>query len=107
MSDPREFGDALRAVRAASTSRPWLNRLAELLSVVSLMTWSAAVLLVMRAAVFDAPVVALDAIWLLAASAFLSTVSLLFAMVLDRKTIEEAGAALRPATTVDTDRALD
>jgi predicted ferric reductase len=107
MSDTREFGDASRAVRAASTWRPWLNRLAELLSVVSLMAWSVAVLLVMRAAVSDAPVVALDAVWLLAASAFLSTVSLLFAMVLDRKMVEEAGPALRPATTVDTDRALD
>ena len=107
MSDTREFGDASRAARAASTWRPWLNRLAELLSVVSLMAWSVAVLLVMRAAVSDAPVVALDAIWLLAASALLSTVSLLFAMVLDRKMVEEAGAALRPATTVDTDRALD
>ena len=107
MSDPREFGDASRAVRAASTWRPWLNRLAELLSVVSLMAWSVAVLLIMWAAVSDTPVVALDAIWLLAASAFLSTVSLLFAMVLDRKMVEEAGPALRPATTVDTDRALD
>jgi hypothetical protein len=74
---------------------------------VSLIAWSVAAVLVMWAAVSDAPAVAFDAVWLFAASAFLSTASLLVAMMPGSETAEEAGPALRPNTSVETDRVFD
>lgn len=53
---------------------------------VSLITWSVAVVLVMWAAVAGTPAVALDTVWLLAVSALLSAASLLLAMVPGRAT---------------------
>ena len=100
-------GGTSRRIHSASTWRPWLSRLGELLGVVSLIAWSVAVVLVMWAAVAGTPAVALDTVWLLVASALLSTASMIFATVLGRETVEDTGPALRATTTLDTDRALD
>jgi hypothetical protein len=81
--------------------------LAGLLSVGSLIAWSVAVVLVMWSAVARTPAVALDTVWLLAASALLSSASLLVAMGLDREPVTDAGPDLRPTMALDTDRAVD
>lgn len=74
---------------------------------VGLIAWSVAVVLVMWAAVAGTAVVALDTVWLLAASALLSAALLLFAMALGCKTVDDARRDLRTATTLETRRALD
>jgi hypothetical protein len=81
--------------------------LAGLLSVASLIAWSAAVVLVMWSAVAETPAVALDTVWLLAASALLSSASLLAGMGLDREPVTDAGRDLRATIALDTDRAVD
>ena len=86
MGNTTPSGGASRRIRPFSTWPPWLNRLAGLFSVVSLITWSVAVVLVMWAAVVGTPAVALDTVWLLAVSALLSAASLLLAMVPGRAT---------------------
>jgi hypothetical protein len=107
MGNPTPWGAESREVRALSTWRRWLSRLAELLSMASLIAWSVAVVLVMWSAVVGTPAVALDSVWLLAASALLSSASLLLAMGLGRETATDPGPG-RPTTTfLDTDRALD
>ena len=86
MGNSTPSGGASRRIRPLSAWRPLLNRLAGLFSVVSLITWSVAVVLVMWAAVAGTPAVALDTVWLLAVSALLSAASLLLAMVPGRAT---------------------
>lgn len=100
-------GGTSRRIHSASTWRPWLSRLGELLGVVSLIAWSVAVVLVMWSAMAGTPAVALDTVWLLAASALLSAASLLFAMLVGRETVEVAGLALQATTTRVADRALE
>jgi hypothetical protein len=81
--------------------------LAGLLSVASLIAWAIAILLVMWSAVAEAPAVALDTVWLLAASALLSSASLLIAVGLGRQTVTDAGPDLRATMALDTDRVRD
>ena len=107
MGNRTPCGAGSKGVRAPSTWRRWLSRLAGLLSVASLIAWSAAVVLVMWSAVAEAPAVALDTVWLLAASALLSSASLLIAFGLGRQTVTDAGPGLRATMALDTDRALD
>jgi len=107
MGNPTPCGGKSRGIRARSTWRRWLNRLAGLLSVASLIAWSVAVVLVMWSALADAPAVALQTVWLLAASALLSLASLLLAMGLGRETATDPGPDLRTTTSLDTEHALD
>lgn len=107
MGNSTPCGGESRGIRAPSTWRRRLKRLAGLLSVGSLVAWSVAVVLVMWSAVAGTPAVALDTVWLLAASALLSSASLLLAMGLDRETVTDAGPDLRATMTLDTDRAVD
>jgi len=107
MGNPTPCGEESRGVRALSTWRRWLSRLAGLLSMASLIAWSVAVVLVMWSAVAGAPAVALDSVWLLAASALLSSASLLLAMGLGRETATDLGPRLPTTIFLDTDHALD
>lgn len=107
MGNSTPCGGESTGIRAPSTWRRWLNGLAGLLSVGSLIAWSVAVVLVMWSAVAGTPAVALDTVWLLAASALLSSASLLFAMALGRETVKDAGPDLRATMALHTDRALD
>lgn len=107
MGNPTPCGGESRGIHAPSMWRRWLNRLAGLLSVGSLIACSVAVVLVMWSAVAGTPAVALDTVWLLVASALLSSASLLIAMGLGRQTVTDVGPDLRATMILDTDRAID
>jgi hypothetical protein len=81
--------------------------LAGLLSGASLVAWSVAVVLVMWSAVAGTPAVALDSVWLLAASALLSSASLLMGIGLGREMATDPGPILPTTILLDTDHALD